>query len=1264
MANMLTATIGIDASGAKATLQQFGADVDALGNAIKTKLTGGNVDIATDKATSGLQGVATQADKTTESVKKVGTEGGKGVAQLPAIAENAKKALSGVGDIAKQALGLFGGGLLLKGVDGLLGGFGELFEKGLAIKKMTTNLEIGFRAAGVEADKVSGKMKESAKTVEMLADKYAVSKGALNEATAAFLKYGGTTDNLAQKQELIIGLAKKGGIEYEQAAKMLAKATDPENEANLKRLGIVLDKNASETDRFAKIQSKLAGTLEVTAEAARGPEGAIDRFKNALGGFKGAVGSAIIDVLAPVFDLVSKLATVVITYVVPAFKSFVGIIKGGVQALGPIIPIVAALAAGLVAFTIATEASFAATAKTWVLEKAQAVTKIARAAINNAETVSLQASTAAQWLWNAALSANPIGIVIIALTALIGGFILLYKYVAPVREFFDGAFAAVVPVLEQIWELIKVVGGVVWSFLVAPFKLVWAVIQGLYAAVKPLFASFFTGAGTSGNALKTFIGVLEKISWWVNMLRLAFAGMQNVIEVFVQIAGSVIGKLMKFDFSGAAEEFKGAGQKLGKAFQDGVKKAKDEAEGLTGEQKKQVTEAERVAAIIAKYAGAFDKAKQAADDMLTKANSDAVNYAQGIKDALAKGDREGAAVLRQKQKEALAQGAEAYKKSLELQREADENDAQKRYEKSKEFQTRTREAEENALKIRREALREAQKFDIEQITDESKKKRAQIDFELETALAAINEQERANAKAAISKEARAKVAEALELKATEAMREASAKRVAIAEEEAKKIAEIEALRYKTTLEQMAALIDFGKRQLDATLGQDESAIRARYALLESIGQVEEEKAAIEAQNAIREAGRKAGKTQEEIENLVTDALIANRRKNAQREREQAVAMARELEQVTIRDIKDAGEREIATKIANLKESYGKQLAVDTLSAEERKELEKKYSDELLKLTQEYIEAKYGKYKELTTEIAKQVNEQLEAERKANEAAREEYGKGTDELLAQLKAREIGYNEYNAKLEALRKKREGSERGENTLVTRLVKTTTTVATKLFGEQSAKQMKAAEEATTGSKEQFKSLGLAAAYTFGQMIANGDNFGKALLTSIAETVSKAIDLYIPQIFAAFAALGPFQIPAALATIATVKGLLAAASGGFKDGGYTGDGSPDDVAGVTHKKEFVFKESITSKYKKQFDAIHKGASPFEVFAKAPQVVTPPRGNDGMVGSKLDAINGNIQRLGGTMHTRQSVEVTATVDEKRFLKDMRARQRAAMRGR
>ena len=59
----------------------------------------------------------------------------------------------------------------------------------------------------------------------------------------------------------------------------------------------------------------------------------------------------------------------------------------------------------------------------------------ARAAISTtAQGVAAKATAASQWLLNAALSANPIGLVVIAVAALVAGFILLYKKSETVRD--------------------------------------------------------------------------------------------------------------------------------------------------------------------------------------------------------------------------------------------------------------------------------------------------------------------------------------------------------------------------------------------------------------------------------------------------------------------------------------------------------------------------------------------------------------------------------------------------------------------------------------------------------------------------------------------------------------------------------------------------------------------------------------------------------------------------------------------------------------
>lgn len=48
--------------------------------------------------------------------------------------------------------------------------------------------------------------------------------------------------------------------------------------------------------------------------------------------------------------------------------------------------------------------------------------------------IAVKAWTAAQWLFNAAMTANPIGIVIAAVAALVAGFILAYQKVDWFRE--------------------------------------------------------------------------------------------------------------------------------------------------------------------------------------------------------------------------------------------------------------------------------------------------------------------------------------------------------------------------------------------------------------------------------------------------------------------------------------------------------------------------------------------------------------------------------------------------------------------------------------------------------------------------------------------------------------------------------------------------------------------------------------------------------------------------------------------------------------
>lgn len=59
--------------------------------------------------------------------------------------------------------------------------------------------------------------------------------------------------------------------------------------------------------------------------------------------------------------------------------------------------------------------------------------------------------TAAQWLWNIAMTANPIGLVIAAIVLLVGAFIYLWTHSEGFRNFFIGLW-------DHIWSFLKMIG--------------------------------------------------------------------------------------------------------------------------------------------------------------------------------------------------------------------------------------------------------------------------------------------------------------------------------------------------------------------------------------------------------------------------------------------------------------------------------------------------------------------------------------------------------------------------------------------------------------------------------------------------------------------------------------------------------------------------------------------------------------------------------------------------------------------------------------
>lgn len=167
-------------------------------------------------------------------------------------------------------------------------------------------------------------------------------------------------------------------------------------------------------------------------------------------------------------------------------------------------------------------------------------------------------ATAAQWLWNAALSANPIGLVIIAIAALVAGFIWLWNNVEGFRNFFIGIGEALVTAWN--WTVDTIGGAIDWAvnkynelkaritmFLVSVGYVIlewrdkavsaaqWVVdkfngIVEFFRSIPSRIGSALSGMGSAvGNAFTAALNWgIDKINWFVDKANSLIANVNKI----------------------------------------------------------------------------------------------------------------------------------------------------------------------------------------------------------------------------------------------------------------------------------------------------------------------------------------------------------------------------------------------------------------------------------------------------------------------------------------------------------------------------------------------------------------------------------------------------------------------------------------------------------------------------------------------------------------------------------------------------------------
>jgi phage-related minor tail protein len=178
--------------------------------------------------------------------------------------------------------------------------------------------------------------------------------------------------------------------------------------AGLNKLVPGLDQATLKSKDMSKIMGELADKTGGAAAAAAGTaSGQFQIFTNQMHELEESLGAALLPVIQSLLPVLSK---------------FADFAAENTTAIKILVAVVAGLAATILIANAAMK----------VYAAGQAIVKAATAAW-----------TAAQWLLNAALDANPIGLVIIAVAALAAGLVIAYTKSATFRQIVSDAFAAV-----------------------------------------------------------------------------------------------------------------------------------------------------------------------------------------------------------------------------------------------------------------------------------------------------------------------------------------------------------------------------------------------------------------------------------------------------------------------------------------------------------------------------------------------------------------------------------------------------------------------------------------------------------------------------------------------------------------------------------------------------------------------------------------------------------------------------------------------------
>lgn len=317
------------------------------------------------------------------------------------------------------------------------------------------------------------------------------------------------------------------------AAPDIAKATTKAIEVFGKKAGPdladAIKGGRFEYSEFLKIVENSEGTVDKTFDQT---QDSADRVKLALQGMKVSLGqtvSEIADKYGPSIEKaigrVTPVIQSVIGYAVDKIPKVISFISTGIEKFKPVVlvlskliiaaaksawsvlqPILSVLWKALNAILPYLESGINWIIKHLPIIKAILVPLLAAfvsyVAVTKTLAAAQKAAAIAQGLLNAAMKANPVGLVVAAITALVAAFVYLWNNCEAFREFWI-----------NLWNKIKDVAGAVWDAITLIFSAAWSAIKAVWNKAAAFFQGIWDGIKKVFNAVVTFFSNIFSGAW-------------------------------------------------------------------------------------------------------------------------------------------------------------------------------------------------------------------------------------------------------------------------------------------------------------------------------------------------------------------------------------------------------------------------------------------------------------------------------------------------------------------------------------------------------------------------------------------------------------------------------------------------------------------------------------------------------------------------------------------------------------------------------